>query len=235
MNPEPITAAFIIGLLGGTHCVGMCGGIVGALSAGLSTQARASKVRLLVNQLAYNLGRIGSYVGAGVVVGILGRQATTFGLLEGFPLGRIIAGIVMILMGLYLGGWWHALQVLERLGARLWKRLEPFGRRFIPVRHPGQALLLGLVWGWLPCGLVYSALALAWVGGSGGQGAAVMLAFGLGTLPTLLTLGVSFEVLGRWVRDVRVRRLAGVLVILLGLAMLLAIAGQHGHHAHPHH
>jgi sulfite exporter TauE/SafE len=234
MNLEPLTAAFLVGLLGSTHCVGMCGGIVGALSAGLSAQARASKARLLVNQLAYNAGRMGSYAVAGMVAGALGQQATTFGLLEGFPLGRIIAGAVMILMGLYLGGWWHALQVLERLGARLWKRIEPIGRHFIPVHRPDQAFALGLVWGWLPCGLVYSALALAWVGGSGGQGATIMLAFGLGTLPTLLALGVSFEVLGRWVRDVRVRRLAGVLVILLGLAMLLAIGGQQGHHAHPH-
>jgi len=234
MNLEPLTAAFIVGLLGGTHCVGMCGGIVAALSSGLAAEVRAAKGRLLANQLAYNLGRIGSYMIAGVAAGALGRQATAFELIEGFPLGRIIAGVVMILMGLYLAGWWHVLQVLERLGARLWKHIEPLGRRFIPVRHPGQALALGLVWGWLPCGLVYSALALAWVSGSGRQGASVMLAFGLGTLPTLLTLGVAFGMLGRWVRDVRVRRVAGILVILLGLALLLAIPGQHGHHAHPH-
>ncbi len=234
MDLEPLTAAFLVGLLGGTHCVGMCGGIVGALSVGLAGEARASRSRLLRCQLGYNAGRIASYALAGGLAGWLGRQATTMELLGGFPLARILAAAVMILMGLYLGGWWSALQVLERLGAHLWRLIEPLGRRFIPVHHPGQAMALGLVWGWLPCGLVYSALALAWVAGSFRQGAAVMLAFGLGTLPTLLALGLTFDLLGRWVRDVRVRRAAGVLVILLGLAMLVAIPGQHGHHAHPH-
>ena len=155
------------------------------------------------------------------------------GLTEGFPIGGIIAAIIMILLGLYLGGWWQALQWLERLGARAWRYIEPLGRRFIPVRHAGQALLLGLVWGWLPCGMVYSVLALALASGSGPEGGAIMLAFGAGTLPTMLAVGVAFGSLGRWVRDVRVRKAAGMLVILMGIAMLLAIPGKHGHHSHP--
>lgn len=232
MNVEPLAAAFIVGLLGGTHCVGMCGGIVGALTAGVAEPARRSRLRMFVTQLSYNLGRISSYTLAGVIAGTLGRQAGLLELTGGFPLGRVIAGVIMILMGVYLAGWWHALRWMERAGSYLWKWIEPLGRKVIPVRQPWQALWLGMVWGWLPCGLVYTALALALASGSGVNGGAIMLAFGAGTLPTLLTLGVTFDVAGRWVQDVRVRRVAGVLVILLGL-LLLAIAGQHGHHAHP--
>jgi sulfite exporter TauE/SafE len=234
MNTESLIAAFLVGLLGGTHCIGMCGGIVGALTASLSADVRNSRLRLFITQLAYNTGRVASYVAAGVMAGVLGQQVSVMELTGGFPLGRVVAGVIMILLGFYLGGWWHALRWLERLGAYLWKFIEPLGRRFIPVRHPGQALLLGLVWGWLPCGMVYAALALALASGSGADGGAIMLAFGAGTLPTMLTLGVAFSSLGRWVRDERVRKLAGISVILLGLFLLLAIPGQHGHHAHPH-
>jgi sulfite exporter TauE/SafE len=234
VTTESIIAAFLVGLLGGTHCIGMCGGIVGALTASLSADVRDSRPRLLITQLTYNTGRVSSYVAAGVIAGVLGQQASVMELGGGFPLGRVVAGVIMILLGFYLAGWWHALRWLERLGAVLWKFIEPLGRRFIPVRHPGQALLLGLVWGWLPCGMVYAALALALASGSAAGGGAIMLAFGAGTLPAMLTLGVAFSSLGRWVRDERVRKLAGISVMLLGLLLLLAIPEQHGHHAHPH-
>lgn len=233
MNFETLGAAGLVGLLGGTHCIGMCGGIVGALTGGLTDDVRASRVRLVAAQLAYNTGRIVSYGVAGLLAGLLGQQATTMGLTGGFPVGGIIAAVIMILLGLYLGGWWQVLTWAERQGARLWRHIEPLGRRFIPVRNPVQALLLGLVWGWLPCGMVYSVLALALASGSGPEGAAIMLAFGAGTLPTLLVVGIAFGSLGRWLRDARVRKAAGLLVILMGLAMLLAIPARHGHHAHP--
>ncbi len=233
MNFESLLAAFLVGLLGGAHCIGMCGGIVGALTGGLAGEVRTSRLRLLLTQLAYNTGRVASYTLAGVIAGLLGRQVSVLELVGGFPLGRLVAGVFMILLGCYIGGWWHALRWLESLGARAWKYIEPLGRRFIPVRHPGQALLLGLVWGWLPCGMVYAALALALASGSAIEGAAVMLAFGAGTLPTLLTLGVAFSALERWIRDQQVRRLAGLTVILLGVLLLLAKPAHHGHDAQP--
>jgi sulfite exporter TauE/SafE len=233
MNLETLGAASLVGLLGGTHCIGMCGGIVGALTSGLSGEVRQSRMHLVTAQLAYNAGRVGSYGVAGLLAGLLGQQATTMGLTGGFPLGATLAAVIMILLGLYLGGWWQTLRWLERLGARLWRHIEPLGRRFIPVRHPGQALLLGLVWGWLPCGMVYSVLTLALASGSWAQGGAIMLAFGAGTLPTLLGMGIAFGTLGRWMRDPRVRKAAGLLVVLMGITMLLAIPGKHGHHAPP--
>ncbi len=148
--------------------------------------------------------------------------------LRAIPVGRYLAGFIMILFGIYLAGWWHTLLYLEKAGARLWKYLEPLGRRWLPVRHAGQAFMLGLVWGWLPCGMVYAALAMALTTGSAAGGAATMLAFGMGTLPTLLTVGLAYDALRRFLQDPRVRTGAGILVILLGLMLLLASPGGHG-------
>ena len=233
LNPEPLLAAFLVGLLGGTHCFGMCGGIVGALSSGLSLELQSSRWRLVAAQLAYNGGRISSYVFAGVLLGLFGQQLGEAGLLQGFPLGRMIGGVVMILFGIYLAGWWQSLLWLEKAGAHLWKYIEPFGRRYIPVRGAGQAFLLGLVWGWLPCGMVYAVLALALASGSGAEGGLLMLAFGLGTLPALLSIGLAYNTLNRFIRDPRIRMLAGIIVIVMGILMLLANPSGHGHHSHP--
>lgn len=233
MNPEPLLAAFLVGVLGGTHCFGMCGGIVGVLSSGLSLELQTSRWRLVAAQLAYNSGRISSYVFAGVLLGLFGQQLGEANLLQGFPVGSVIAAVFMILFGIYLAGWWHSLLWLERAGAHLWKYIEPLGRRYIPVRSVGQAFLLGLVWGWLPCGMVYAVLALALTSGSGSAGGTLMLVFGLGTLPALLTMGLAVNTLGRWIRAPRVRLLAGVVVMVMGVFMLLANPSGHGHHAHP--
>jgi len=234
MNIESLTAAFLVGLLGGTHCLGMCSGIVGALSTGLSVPVRESRRHYLAAQLAYNAGRIGSYTFAGLLAGAFAAQVAGTGILEGMPVGRYLAGVIMILFGVYLAGWWHTLLYLEKAGARLWKHLEPLGRRWLPVQHAGQAFLLGLVWGWLPCGMVYAALTMALSTGSATGGAATMLAFGLGTLPTLLTVGLAYNALRRFLQDPRVRVGTGILVIVLGLVLLLASPGG-GHAAHMGH
>lgn len=210
-----LIGALVVGLLGGVHCVGMCGGIVGAVSLGLPAQ------RQLPLLLAYNLGRITSYTLAGVLMGALGFYFSSLlpvqyaqRVLQGF------AGIFMILLGLYLGGWSGVLSRIERLGGGLWRRIEPLGRGLLPIRSWRQALSLGLLWGWLPCGLVYSAL--VWTVGSGGpvQGGLLMLAFGLGTLPNLLAMGVAAGRLQHWVRRPAVRTIAGALVVAFGVVQL---------------
>ena len=225
-----LTSAFLVGLLGSTHCLGMCGGIVGALTFGLHDDIRRSPVRLFPYLAAYNLGRIASYAAAGAVVGLLSAQILRIAPPEQARLAaKIITGGFMAALGLYLAGWWPGLAALERLGGKLWVRIEPLGRRFLPVNHPVKALALGLVWGWLPCGLVYSALAWSLATGDPARGALLMLAFGLGTLPMLFAMGATARWLGQVTRRPWVRRGAGVLILLFGLYTLFAPGAHSGH------
>jgi hypothetical protein len=219
-----LLTALIVGVLGSVHCVGMCGGIVGALTLGLAPQQRRSVASLLPYLALYNLGRIASYAIAGAIAGGLSAQ-----LLDVLAPERaravtlLVTGVFMVLLGLYLGGWWPALGVLERWGGGLWRRIEPLGRRLLPVRRPIQALGVGLLWGWLPCGLVYSALVWALASGSAAEGAALMVAFGLGTLPMLLAVGAAAERLQRLTRTVWVRQAAGMLVLGFGVYTIASL------------
>lgn len=216
MPDSAFIALFLVGLLGGTHCVGMCGGIVGALSMG--APARWSM------HLAYNAGRIFSYVLAGAIAGALG--AASMGLEGQVPVRLVLyllANLMLVALGLYLIGVTRALAFTERLGQHLWRFLQPLTRRFLPARNVAQAFPLGLLWGWLPCGLVYSALASALGAGSAGRGALLMLAFGLGTLPNLLLAGIVLARLNEFVRRPAVRLLSGVLVLGFGLYGLFGL------------
>ena len=211
-------AAFLVGLLGGVHCVGMCGGIVGTLTLGLPVGVRSRAPCLLPYQLTYNLGRIAGYGLAGALLGGLGQAAFL-----ALPLQRglyFIAALFMLLLGLYLAGWWPGFARLEGLGTGLWRRIEPLGRRLLPIRSLGQALGVGFVWAWIPCGLVYSVLIWALAAGSAVQGALLMLAFGLGTLPTLLGMGMLAGLAARFTEQTWLRRLAGLLVLGFGLHAL---------------
>lgn len=228
-----LPAAFLVGLLGGVHCVGMCGGIVGALSGGLASGIRLSRWRFLSALLAYNSGRIISYGLAGLLLGFLGQQVGALKIFGTFPVGRVVGGVFMILFGFYLAGWWRALLVLEKAGAHLWKLIEPLGRRFIPVQGSGQAFMLGLVWGWLPCGMVYAVLALALASGSVLYGGLVMLVFGLGTLPLMVSMGFAIGALTRVLRGRILHTLAGVTVMLFGLYTLVLAPPMHAHHGQP--
>jgi sulfite exporter TauE/SafE len=211
----------------------MCSGIVGALSSGLAPGIRASRWRFLSALLAYNGGRIISYGLAGLLLGLLGQQVGALNVFGSFPVGRVVGGIFMLLFGLYLAGWWYALLVLEKAGAHLWKHIEPLGRRFIPVHSNVQAFLLGLVWGWLPCGMVYAVLALALASGSVLYGGLVMLAFGLGTLPLMVAMGFAIGTLTRVLQGRILRTLAGMTVMLFGLYTLVLAPPMHDHHGQP--
>jgi sulfite exporter TauE/SafE len=211
-------AALLVGLLGGVHCVGMCGGIVGALTFGLPAEVRASPARVLPYLLAYNLARISAYTLAGALMGGLGWLAIDLVAFNAAQQAlQVLAGLFMVLLGLYLAGWWAGLARVEQAGGVIWRRIEPFARRLLPVRSPRQALLLGFLWGWLPCGLVYSTLIWALASGSPGQGALLLLGFGLGTLPNLLVMGVFAAQLGRFLRKPWVRGVAGGAVVLFGV------------------
>jgi sulfite exporter TauE/SafE len=215
-------SAFLIGLLGGVHCVGMCGGIVGALTISLPHAVRL-KTRLQSPYLiAYNAGRIASYTAAGMLVGGFGGLVVSLGNVHLMRrMFELLAGLFMILLGLYLADWWRGLSLLERVGGHVWQYLEPLGRRLLPVRNPGQALLLGLVWGWLPCGLVYSVLIWSMAAGNWWEGGMLMLSFGVGTLPNLLLMGVFAARAAALVRNTWTRRTAGGFVTLFGLYFIV--------------
>jgi len=220
-----LLAAFLVGLFGSTHCLGMCGGIVSALTLGVREDRRRSPWTLAPYLLAYNSGRIASYAMAGAIAGGIGAGA--FGLMPSASVRwavKLLTGGFMIALGLYLAGWWPGLQQLERWGGKLWQRIEPISRRLLPVDHPLKALAFGLVWGWLPCGMVYAALAWSLAAGSPLQGALLMVAFGLGTLPMLLAVGATAEWLKDFVRHFWVRRTAGLIVILFGMVVILTPA-----------
>jgi len=214
MPDDAFLALFIVGLLGAGHCAGMCGGIVGALSL-QSPQGGGASVAV---HLAYNLGRIASYALAGLVAGTLGQLAgNLLALQHGL---HLFASLMLIALGLYLLGLTQTLTWLEKGGQGVWRRIQPLTARFLPVRGVAQAFPLGMLWGWLPCGLVYSALTTALAAGSAGQGALLMLAFGLGTLPNLLLAGLLLARFRRFAQARVTRMVSGLLVLGYGLYWL---------------
>ncbi|MBX9912447.1 MAG: sulfite exporter TauE/SafE family protein [Pseudomonadaceae bacterium] len=204
-------SAVVLGLLGGGHCLGMCGGLMGALTMAIPVEQRGRRLQLL---LAYNLGRIFSYTCAGLLLGLGGWALANS---PAAMLLRIVAGLLLICMGLYLAGWWSGLTRIEALGRGLWRHIQPLASRLLPVTSLPRALLLGALWGWLPCGLVYSTLLWAASQGSAIDSALLMFAFGLGTLPILIASGLAAQRLNQLLRQRSVRMAGGLLVIVFGL------------------
>ena len=204
---------FLVGLLSGTHCVGMCGGIVTALSAQLPQQKPA-----LPLHLAYNFGRLTSYMLAGAIMGALGSLSLMLN--DALPVQMalyVAANLMLLAMGLYLLGVTRAAAFIEKAGSWLWQRIQPFTRHFIPVSSIKQAFPLGMLWGWLPCGMVYGALSVALLSGSAWRGALTLLAFGLGTLPNLLLAGMLLARFRRQMQAKPVRIVSGLLVFGFGV------------------
>ncbi len=217
--------AFTVGLMGGVHCVGMCGGIVGALSFASQNEKNAQSSSLFALLFSYNIGRLFSYTLAGGLMGTVGWLVSNWtGVQMVQVLLQFVAGLFMLMMGLYISGWWMGLAKVEKVGTVLWKRIQPMAQKFMPIKTPVQAISLGLLWGWLPCGLVYSVLVWSVSAGSFQQGALLMLSFGLGTLPNLLAMGLFASQLKRFVQKQAVRNLAGGLVILFALWSLFLSA-----------
>jgi len=220
LNPtvEPSAALlFAIGFFGSLHCVGMCGSIAGALALSLPIECRQSPGCLGRYLAAYNLGRIASYTLAGGVGGLIGSALSAALILPGaHGLFRILASGVLIAVGLYLTGWVPQLRRMDRLGSPLWRRLEPLGRRLLPVRSLSHAFLYGTLWGWLPCGLVYYALALTLSAPSTAQGALFMLLFGLGTLPAVAGIGSAAGWLAALARNRFWQQAAGLALVIAG-------------------
>jgi len=218
MHEFTYITAFTVGLMGGVHCVGMCGGIVGALSFASQNDKSNGFLPLLSLLFAYNFGRLFSYTVAGGLMGALGWLVTVWTDVQFMQaLMQFIAAVFMLMMGLYISGWWMGLGRLEKVGAVSWQKIQPFAQKMLPVKTPLHAISLGLLWGWLPCGLVYSVLVWSVSTASFQQGALLMLSFGLGTLPNLLAMGLFANQLKQFVQKQAVRNLAGGLVIVFGL------------------
>lgn len=215
MIPEAsLLAVFVVGLLGGGHCAGMCGGIVGALSA----QPGGGRVPL---HLAYSTGRIASYAAAGAIAGSIGGLGLLLSDVLPVQLALyVLANLMLVLLGLYLAGISAIVTRFEAAGRWLWSRLQPLAGRMLPANTLPRALGVGVLWGWLPCGLVYAVLATALFAGSALEGAALMAAFGLGTLPNLLAAGLLVARAGRFLRAKLVRFVSGTLVLAFGVVGL---------------
>ena len=214
-----VAAAFAAGLLGGVHCAGMCGGIVASLSVAARGPAAA-------RQLAFNAGRIGSYAATGALVGAAGGLIAMAGpVLAGQAVLFVLANVLMVLLGIYVAGFGGMVLRLESAGRGLWRRIEPHARRLFPVDSAPKALAAGALWGWVPCGLVYSMLTLALASGDAVSGAAVMAAFGLGTLPTLLAAGFAAQRLSTLRRHPWIRYPAAAAIIAMGLVGLARTPG----------
>jgi len=220
--------AFLLGLFSTVHCLAMCGSVIGALTLSLPMEVRESQRKMLPYVFNYNLGRILSYTMAGAIVGLLSSPLANF---NGHMILRYLSIVVMIAMGLYLAGWFPKFAKMERLGAPIWRWLQPIGQKLLPVKAFSQAFWLGIVWGWLPCGLVYAALAVAATVGEPVKASLVMLSFGLGTLPAVMGAGLFTGLLASLARAKHMKRIAGVSIIIMAL-MTLLLPHQHVQERH---
>ena len=220
-----VAAAFVTGLLGSAHCLGMCGGISGLFAA---NTAVASLKRQMPRAIAYNAGRVLTYAILGVVVALIGKTMVDSIPKLAAPV-RLASGLLIVLIGLQVAFNWRILALLEKAGARLWHKIAPAAKGLLPVESAPQALGLGMIWGFLPCGLVYSVLLLAASTADPVSGSLVMLAFGIGTMPAMIATGLSAAQLARFMSR---RRLgAGLLIVLIGLATIampvMKLGGSH--------
>lgn len=230
-TPLTVTQVFLIGLVSTLHCLGMCGGIIGALSLSLPAEVRASRLRLVVFSMFFNGGRVISYVAAGLLAGAFGvGLLKALGLQNAHALLRYAGVLFMVAIGFYLAGWFPQLARVEHLGQPVWRRLEPLARKMMPINSAWRALLYGMAWGWLPCGMVYMVLFMTVTAGSAGQGGMMMLAFGLGTLPSMLSAGIMATWIRRLARSPRARQLIGLIIIAMALASLSINVGDMHHH-----
>ncbi|HJV74301.1 MAG TPA: sulfite exporter TauE/SafE family protein [Noviherbaspirillum sp.] len=238
MTDLHLLSVFMIGLLGGVHCVGMCGGIVSAFSVASSRRpfpvavtngsgaiAQAPVLGDALRVAAYNTGRISSYAIAGAIAGGVAEGARTLSFVSSLQIGGYwLANLMLVALGLYLMDVWRGLARLENVGQLVWRRVQPLMKHLLPVDSAAKAFALGGLWGWVPCGMVYSVLLTAMMTGSASSGAMVMLAFGAGTLPVLLTMGMLGTRLQTWTRKRWVRVVSGGIIVAFGLLGIVRAA-----------
>jgi sulfite exporter TauE/SafE len=214
MNDLSFVSALLIGLAGGVHCVGMCGGIVGAFAYAVPKNSA-----MLPYTLAYNFGRIISYVVAGAMTGWAGYLFAQQ-ISQGIIILQFVSGVFLFLLGLYVAGWWQGLSKIEKLGSKFWQVIRPWSKKLLPFKSPLHALPYGMIWGWLPCGLVYSVLTWSLASGSAVQGAMIMAGFGLGTLPIMILMATGFDKIQKLLQAPNAKILMGLLLLMFAIKQL---------------
>ena len=232
MTTALLVAALLMGFFGSPHCLGMCGGLVTAFGLSMKEVSPAKRRALVAT---YHFGRLTSYAFLGLLAGLIGTTVLQ-PLMQGNSMPRILLGLVLVFVGVTMLGA-PFLKNLERFGMRFWQYLSPIRQKVFPLNTFPRALSAGLLWGFLPCGLVYGALLIAVVAHNPLSGAALMFVFGLGTVPMLVA---THETVG-WLRDkigrFRLRQLNGAIMVLSGLAVVfvpIAMTNIHGDHGGGH-
>ncbi|MBK8973020.1 MAG: sulfite exporter TauE/SafE family protein [Hahellaceae bacterium] len=209
MDPTLAISAILVGIFGSAHCLAMCGGI--ACAPSFTGKGPGSPQSILL----FNGGRLASYTLIGSLAGLLGHALALNP--DVIVMFRSFAALLMIGMGLYIAQWWNGITVIEKVGLPLWSHLAPLAQRLRRQSHPLAPLLLGGIWGWLPCGLVYSALTWSVSSAEPGMAALLMLCFGLGTLPSMVSAGLFAYHIRQWLSRPNTRRVFGVLIISMGI------------------
>ena len=222
-------AAFSMGLFGSPHCLGMCGGIVTAFGLSMQHVSESKKNGLI---LTYHLGRLISYSLLGLIASLVGVAIFQSIMSNSAP--RIVLGAVLVLIGLAMLGL-PLFNQLEKFGMRFWQSLAPLRKKVFPIDSFGKALFAGLLWGFLPCGLVYGALMMAIAGNNIATGAALMFVFGLGTMPMLIATQKTVGMLQSSIKNFRLRQINGVIMMLSGLAVIFIPMMMHHNHNHGSH
>lgn len=214
-------SSLMLGFLGGVHCVGMCGGLCAAFSLQLPPNISRHKLILLMN-----LGRIGSYVVIGALFGLFGQLGTST--VVGNEIRSVlfvIAQVLLILAGLYLSGLFVGFAKIEKVGVPIWRKLQPIMHKFLPIQNVSGSLIVGALWGWIPCGLVYSVSTNALASGHLLSGALIMFAFGLGTLPNLLAVGLFAAQIKNFFQNKKIRLIAGLIIVFWAVYRLAQFFG----------
>ena len=222
-------AAFSMGLFGSPHCLGMCGGIVTAFGLSMQHVSDSKKNGLI---LTYHVGRLISYSLLGLIASVVGVAIFQSIMSNSAP--RIVLGVVLVLIGLAMLGL-PLFNELEKFGMRFWQSLAPLRKKVFPIDSFGKALFAGLLWGFLPCGLVYGALMMAIAGNNIATGAALMFVFGLGTMPMLIATQKTVGMLQSSIKNFRLRQINGVIMMLSGLAVIFIPMMMHHNHSHGSH
>ncbi len=233
-----LSLAFLLGLGSSLHCIGMCGGIVSALSYTPSPARDITSSSRVYLVGAYNIGRVTSYVIAGVIAGGLSSLLFVSANGRAYLLLQSIASIFLLALGFHIAGLLPQLKFIETLGSRFWKLLKPLAGQLIPADSVVKGVAAGMIWGWLPCGLVYSVLAWTLSAADPLMGGLYMLAFGAGTLPSMIFTGLFSNSIFAMARRNRIRKTAGLLIVLMGLAsfylnlqpVIWPTGAQHQHH-----